>query len=89
MIYEEVIVRDENGDMIPVETEFGFAYKTEKVKLTPNQYAKKKLLEKMQHALESWTESEYNLKDFTDLEIEQISEQIEKRYYSLKKYLGL
>lgn len=89
MIYEEVTPRDENGEFITEKTDYGFKYKTKKVKLTPNQYAKKMLLKKMEHALASWAESEYNLKDFTDLEIEQINEQMEKRYYSLKKYLGL
>jgi len=88
MIYEEVILRDENGEPITENTDYGVGYKMKKVKLTPNQYAKKKLLASMEHAF-FWTESEYNLEDFTDLEIEQISEQIEKRYYSLKKYLGL
>ena len=60
-----------------------------KQKQTANQLAKELLLDKMELALEFWQESILidRLK-LTDIEIQAIDEQLNKRYNGVKKYLG-
>ena len=88
MIYKKKFKTDNNGDLIFKKDESG-SLKPDfiKVKLTPNQYAKNELFDRLESAF-YWEERDPNIKDFTESEINQINKQIEKRYYSIKKYLG-
>ena len=59
-------------------------------KLTANQLAKELLVDHMQIALEFWRESILvNEHLMTEKELKDIDEQIWKRYWGVKKYLGI
>ena len=59
-------------------------------KLTANQLAKELLVDHMQIALEFWQESILvNAHLMTEKELKDIDDQLWKRYWGVKKYLGI
>jgi len=84
MITKTIIETNESGQIIYSDGKPKFRTQ----KQTANQFAKEKLLSSMSSAF-FWSEDHDATDGMTDKEIIAINEQLEKRYNSVRKYLGL